>query len=80
LTATPSNRKDRYGRLLRYVMRRDNHKDIGKVQIRGGWAHVYVYAHHPFRRVKAYKRAQRLARSALVGVWKLCDGNFHTSQ
>jgi endonuclease YncB( thermonuclease family) len=81
LVTDPSqDRKDRYGRLLRYVVRRNNHKDLGKVQIRRGWAHVYVYAHYSFRRIKAYKRAQRLARSAGVGFWKLCGGNFHAPQ
>jgi hypothetical protein len=63
--------------LLRYVVRRNNGKDLGRAQIRRGWAHVYVYAHHPFRRVKADKRAQRLARGARVGVWRLCGGKFH---
>jgi subtilisin len=75
LISDPSqDRVDRYGRLLAYIVRRSNGKDLGRVQIRRGWAAVFVHAHDPFRRLQDYKRAQRLARNADAGVWGLCGG------
>src|SRR6201999_3877087 len=49
-------RFDRYGRLLAYVER--GHRDLGKVQIRRGWAMTYVYEDEPFARVGAYRAAE----------------------
>jgi endonuclease YncB( thermonuclease family) len=65
---------DRYGRLLRYVERRGI--DVGQQQIRHGWAHVYVYHHSPFKRVRRYRGAQDKARHRNLGAWKLCNGHF----
>ena len=67
--------RDRYGRLLRYVERRD--RDIGKRQVARGWAKVYVYNNNPFNRVHKYRRAQRRARKHDRGVWGRCGGDFH---
>lgn len=64
------DRKDRYNRLLRYVMK--GKKDVGKVQLARGWAEVYVYANNPFERVKPYRKAQRRAKDAPRGIWKRC--------
>lgn len=66
--------RDRYGRILRYVER--SSKDVGKRQIAKGWARVYVFE-SPFRRLKAYRKARKHARSDGRGVWSLCGGNFH---
>lgn len=65
--------RDRYGRLLRYVQRRG--RDVGKRQIRKGWARVYVYD-DPFKRVRSYRRAKRHAKRAHRGVWGKCGGRF----
>ena len=62
---------DVYDRLLRYVVRRG--RDLGQVQIKKGWARVYVYD-RPFDRLSAYHRAQTKARRADRGVWGLCGG------
>lgn len=62
--------KDRYGRILRYVLK--GGKDIGQVQIRRGAAKVYVYHRHPFERVKSYRKAQRKAKKADRGLWGAC--------
>lgn len=67
--------RDRYGRLLRYVERRD--RDLGKRQVAQGWAKVYVYNSNPFSRVHKYRRAKRRARSHDRGVWGRCGGDFH---
>lgn len=71
LVSDPSQaNKDRYGRLLRYVMK--GTKDIGRAQLVSGWARVYVYAHHPFRRVRTYRAAATAARNHDRGIWGHC--------
>jgi endonuclease YncB( thermonuclease family) len=69
--------RDRYGRLLAYVWL-PHGKDLGFQLIAGGFARSYVYE-RPFRRLKAYERAEALA--AGKGVWR-CDkrpGRCHPS-
>jgi endonuclease YncB( thermonuclease family) len=66
--------RDRYGRLLRYVQA--GGRDVGRAQVRRGWASVYVYD-APFARVKSYRRARDKARRADRGVWRRCGGDFH---
>jgi len=77
LISDPSqDRVDRYGRLLRYVVLHGSRLDLGRAQIRSGWAKVYVYE-VPFRRLRRYRRAQRAARVGHRGVWARCEG-FHS--
>ena len=64
---------DRYDRLLAYVIR--GRRDVGRAQISGGWARVYIVGNR-FRRLRSYRRAQRVARNDPRGVWKLCGGRF----
>lgn len=71
---TQDNR-DRYGRLLRYVQRRG--ADVGKRQVRRGWAKPYVYS-RPFKRVRSYRKARDVAKRGDRGVWAQCGGRFHT--
>ncbi len=68
---------DRYGRLLAYVVRNRGGVDLNRAQLAAGWARVYVYDHHPFRRVRAYRHAQKSADSRGRGVWRQCRGRFH---
>lgn len=71
LVSDPSqDRVDRYGRLLRYVMK--NGKDINRAQVFRGWAEVYVYAGKPFLRTTGYKVSQRKAQAWPRGIWKAC--------
>jgi len=71
LVSDPSqDRKDRYGRLLRYVMK--DGADINRLQLKRGHARVYVYDHHPFRRVRDYRGAQAAAKRHDLGLWKTC--------
>ena len=72
------DRVDRYGRLLDYVFR--GNEDLGKIQLRRGWADVYVYQHNPFEKVRPFKHAEHRAENANLGVWKDCGGDFHTPQ
>jgi micrococcal nuclease len=76
VTDPTQDRIDRYGRLLAYAIRAGG-LDLGRAQLRRGWARVYVYEHNPFSRLGAFRRAQRSARGAGRGVWRLCGGHFH---
>lgn len=66
-------RRDRYGRLLRYV--EDGGRDVGKRQIARGWARVYVFERR-FERVNKYRRSQKRAKRADRGAWSKCNGRF----
>ncbi len=73
LVSDPSQaRVDRYGRLLRYVVKRSTGRDLNRTQVWRGWATVYVYGGNPFERVTSYRRAQSEARSAPRGTWRAC--------
>lgn len=67
---------DYYGRLLRYVEIRSSGRDLGQAQIQSGWGKVYVFDSN-FKRLSAYRRAQRQARKRLRGVWASCGGRNH---
>lgn len=63
---------DRYGRLLRYVERVADGRDMNRAQVLAGMARVYVYDNVPFRRVGSYRLAQRSAQAAGRGLWGAC--------
>lgn len=69
--------RDRYGRILRYVKRKG--RDVGKRQIRHGWAKPYVYE-RPFKKLRSYRKAKRQAKRNNRGVWGRCGGRFHRSR
>ena len=62
--------RDRYGRWLRYVAR--ERLDVGREQVRRGFAKTYVYRDDPFRRTGAYQRTEEIAHRLLRGSWNLC--------
>lgn len=64
--------RDRYDRLLRYVHRAGT--DVGRAQVAGGRARVYVYRDDPFRRTDSYERAERQAAGDGRGSWTRCWG------
>ena len=64
--------RDRYGRLLRYVVRSRDAVDLNRRQVAIGMARVYVYNNDPFKRVGAYRTAQYNARTANRGLWDTC--------
>ena len=70
------DRRDRYDRLLAYVETRGG-TDLGRHQVRAGWADVYVYEGRPFARVASYRAAARRARREQRGVDGACGGDFH---
>lgn len=61
---------DRYGRILRYVVKAG--RDINRTQLGRGWARVYVYNNDPFKRVSSYRKAQRRATANDRGIWGVC--------
>jgi endonuclease YncB( thermonuclease family) len=71
LVSDPTQDKvDRYGRLLRYVVK--SGKDVNRAQVERGLARVYVYNGNPFKRVSAYRKSQRRAKDAPRGIWRSC--------
>lgn len=62
--------KDRYGRLLRYVMK-DGY-DMNRAQVRRGMARLYVVSGDPFQRVASYRNALYDARTHDRGLWRTC--------
>jgi micrococcal nuclease len=72
------DRRDRYDRLLRYAQTPGG-SDLGRAQVRAGWADVYVYDGRPFKRVGAYRRARRRAQRSRAGVFGACGGDFHSA-
>jgi len=64
--------EDRYGRILRYVTKRKDQRDLNRAQVYLGWAKVYVYGGNPFERTKSYRVAKQQAKDAPRGIWKRC--------
>jgi endonuclease YncB( thermonuclease family) len=63
---------DRYGRLLRYVSRVSDGRQVNRAQVYLGNATVYVYNGVPFKRTGDYRVAEASARSAHRGIWGSC--------
>ncbi len=63
-------RADRYGRLLRYVMKRGKY-DMGRFQLKRGHARVFVVT-RPFERVRVYRQVQTRAKRHGLGLWGHC--------
>jgi micrococcal nuclease len=61
--------RDRHGRLLAYVGLPGG-KDLGYQLIAGGFAKVYVYNHHPFQRLAAYRAAEAIGRTRSSSLWR----------
>jgi endonuclease YncB( thermonuclease family) len=68
---------DRYGRRLAYLYVEG--RNLDRLQVREGWGRVYVYDNEPFEQVSGFRRAQRSAVREDIGVWRRCDGNFHSA-
>ena len=62
--------RDRYERLLRYVMHSGD--DVGLAQVESGLATIFVFEDDPFDRFVAYERAERRAKKADRGSWASC--------
>lgn len=62
-----SNDRDRYGRLLRYVIL--NGKDINKQMVLDGFAFAYLKYHFEAEKETEYRKAQITAKQNSVGIW-----------
>lgn len=60
--------RDRYGRLLRYIVLADG-RNFAEVMIRDGYGFEYTFR-FPYRYQDAFKAAQREARANERGLWK----------
>ncbi len=69
---TSQARVDRYGRLLRYVTRHSDGRELNRAQVALGNATVYVYNGVPFKRTRDYRAAEASARAAHRGIWGAC--------
>ena len=68
--------RDRYDRLLRYVER--DGADLARDALAAGLVAVYR-TRDPFARQDAYRAAAATARDDRRGVWRACDGDFHSA-
>jgi endonuclease YncB( thermonuclease family) len=66
------DRVDRYGRLLRYVLR--GGRDVNLELVRQGAAAPYFYRGERGRHAVALMTAARMARAARLGLWRACPG------
>jgi micrococcal nuclease len=64
-------KRDRYGRLLAYVVLPNGH-DLGRDLLMDGAAAVYVFD-RPFTRLPGYRAAEASARSRAAGQWGRCS-------
>jgi micrococcal nuclease len=70
--------RDRYGRLLRYVVLRSG-VDLGALEVSRGLAMPYLYR-PPARRYRHYRALALTARRQRRGSWgPPCEGDFHSS-
>ena len=67
------NDRDKYGRLLRYVILKDG-SNFNKTLIREGLAKEYTYK-TPYKYQKEFKNAETKARKAKKGLWNACYDN-----
>lgn len=65
ISDTTQDRVDRYNRLLRYVHKRGGF-DVGRGQLRRGWAKVFVFD-KPFKRTRSYRDTQADATGRTAG-------------
>jgi micrococcal nuclease len=69
--------RDRYGRLLAYVVLPGG-RDLGYRELERGYARVYVY-NRPFRRLAAYRIAERAGRRRSDSIWRGCKAGTRSS-
>ncbi len=69
LESKPSENRDDYGRLLRYVF--VDETDIGAELIKEGFARNYSWFPHPKR--SEYSAFESEAKNNGIGLWKNCD-------
>ena len=46
-------------------------RDLGYEELARGYARMYVFA-RPFRRLSAYRRAERIGHTHTDSIWRVC--------
>ena len=67
--------RDRFRRLLAYVTTIGG-KNLATQQLSAGWAKVFMFQGRRFQRLARFRAAERRARRANRGAWRLCGGHF----
>lgn len=65
---TTQDTRDKYGRLLAYVIM-TNSQDFGEKMIQDGYAYEYTYRGNSYKNQKLYKNAESRAKESKVGLW-----------
>jgi len=73
-TEPATDRVDRYGRLLRYVIRARDRLDVNVHLVAVGAAAPYFYLHRRGRYAARLERLARRARARKLGLWGRCPG------
>ncbi len=68
LQSKPSEDRDKYHRLLRYIER--DGKDVGAKMLRYGFVRAFPWFPHP--RIEEYRQLEETAQSEKIGLWKAC--------
>ncbi len=71
---------DRYGRSLGYLTLNGRERTLQEQLLASGWADLYVYQGRSFDRLDDFRAAARVARRQGAGVYRKCEGNFHSSE
>jgi micrococcal nuclease len=76
-----TDRHDRYGRLLALVHLGDRHAVTWEQRmVRAGWAQVYVAGGNTTPLLPVLRADARYAKAHRLGVWAVCNGNFHDAR
>jgi len=68
LKSQPTDNRDKYQRLLRYVHLAD--KDVGRIMLQDGYARIFPWFDHP--RMEEYKAVEFEAKQEGRGLWGAC--------
>jgi len=66
--------RDKYNRLLRYVFLQDG-INFDMLMIRQGFAREYTYK-YPYKYQQEFKSAQQIAKTEILGLWKVCKNSL----
>ena len=64
-------RRDRFGRLLAYVIRAEDHVAVNDALVRGGFARAREFPPNT-RHADRFAALQRVARAEGIGLWRAC--------
>lgn len=71
--------EDSYGRTLAYVYPQGSSRTLQEKMLESGWAELYVFEDRRFSKYGEFKEAADQGKADELGVWRLCDGDFHSA-